>query len=259
MTITTHTKDKYRCAIPKAATAEKLSKSAYTGPGKRTIVNVIYFHTNFKFTAPLDLIATLFTSAACTYRIESYWTYEVCHGNYLKQYHEEREGKTSKVQEYYLGKWDKSKTEKLRERLAQAEKHNEKLKYKKIEGLMLPYVELEMSDGTLCDLNDNKPRTTKVLYVCFALGKNEVYSLKEVSTCNYEVVILSPGLCAHPNFKPQQVSENLIQCESLNYAPVKPKSAWSTKSDLVMVIELLVTGTAGGTAPNRLPFVLESF
>lgn len=143
-----------------------------------------------------------------------------------------------------MGKWELSKTEKLRARLAQAEKHNEKLKYMKIDGLMLPYLEQEMSDGTPCDLIDNKPRSTKVLYVCFAHGKNEVYSLKEVSTCNYEVVILAPGLCAHPNFKPQQVSENLIQCEPLGYAPVKPKSAWSTKSDLVMVNELQVTGTA---------------
>lgn len=196
------------------------------------------------------MIATLFTSAACTYRIETYWTYEVCHGNYIKQFHEEREGKVSKLQEYYLGKWDKSKTEKLRDRLAQAEKHNEKLKYKKIEGLMLPYLELEMSDGTLCDLIDNKPRTTKVLYVCFAQGKNEVYSLKEVSTCNYEVVILAPGLCAHPNFKPQQVSENLIECEPLNYAPVRPKSAWSTVNDLVMVIELQATVTAADRHPD---------
>lgn len=155
-----------------------------------------------------------------------------------------------------MGKWDKSKTEKLRDRLAQeAEKHNEKLKYKKIEGLMLPYLELEMSDGTLCDLIDNKPRTTKVLYVCFALGKNEVYSLKEVSTCNYEVVILSPGLCAHPNFKPQQVSENLIQCAPLNYAPVKPKSAWSSKSDLVMVNESQVTVIAEERNPHGFLFV----
>lgn len=157
-----------------------------------------------------------------------------------------------------MGKWDKSKTEKLRDRLAQAEKHNEKLKYKKIEGLMLPYLELEMSDGTLCDLIDNKPRTTKVLYVCYAHGKNEVFSLKEVSTCNYEVVILAPGLCAHPNFKPQQVSENQIHCAPLNYAPVKPKSAWSTKSDLVMVNELHATVTSVERHPHILFAPLHS-
>ena len=31
---------------------------------------------------------------------------------------------------------------------------NEKLKYKKIDGLNLPYFEVEMIDGTLCDLNN---------------------------------------------------------------------------------------------------------
>jgi endoplasmic reticulum lectin 1 len=31
---------------------------------------------------------------------------------------------------------------------------NEKLKYKKIDGLNLPYFEVEMIDGTVCDLNN---------------------------------------------------------------------------------------------------------
>lgn len=113
------------------------------------------------FLGPLDLVATLFSSSACSYRIESYWTYEVCHGNYIKQYHEERDKKISKVQEYYLGKWNKINTEKLREKLAEAERNDEKLKYKKIDGLRLPYLELEMTDGTQCDLINNKPRVTR--------------------------------------------------------------------------------------------------
>lgn len=173
---------------------------------------------------PLDLISTLFSSSSCSYRIESYWTYEVCHGNYIKQFHEEREGKTSKRQEYFLGKWDKQKTEKLREGLANAEKDGEKLKFKKIDGLSLPYLEFEMTDGTLCDLINNQPRITKVLYVCYAPGKNEIYSLKEVSTCNYEVIILTPTLCTHPSFKPTITAENNINCVPLDDSPNMPKS-----------------------------------
>lgn len=166
----------------------------------------------------------MFSSASCSYRIESYWTYEVCHGNYIKQFHEEREGKTSKRQEYFLGKWDKQKTDQLRETLAQAESDGEKLKFKKIDGLSLPYLEFEMTDGTSCDLINNQPRVTKVLYVCYALGKNEVYSLKEVSTCNYEVIILTPTLCAHPSFKPTVTAENNINCVPLDESPDMPKS-----------------------------------
>lgn len=90
----------------------------------------------------------LFNHATCSYRIESYWTYEVCHGKYIKQYHEERHEKTSKLQEYYLGKWDKQKTANLKARFEKDSDASDKLKYKKIDGLNLPYLELEMDSGT---------------------------------------------------------------------------------------------------------------
>lgn len=75
----------------------------------------------------------------------------------------------------------------------------------------------------MCDLN-NEPRTTKVVYVCYIHGKNEIYSLKESSTCNYEVIILTPTLCAHPTFKPQETGEQKIQCmPATEDTPKKPE------------------------------------
>lgn len=100
---------------------------------------------------------------------------------------------------------------------------NEKLKYKKIDGLQLPYFEIEMVDGTLCDINQ-EPRVTRVLYVCYAHGKNEIYSLKETSTCNYEFVVLTPNLCLHPKYKIQETKENAINCVPVDNAPKKPKA-----------------------------------
>lgn len=55
-------------------------------------------------------------------------------------------------------------------------------------------------DGTLCDLNE-KPRITRVLYVCYHSGKHEVYSFKETSICEYEAIVLSQLLCEHPKYK----------------------------------------------------------
>lgn len=80
-----------------------------------------------------------------------------------------------------------------------------------------------MVDGTLCDLN-NEHRVTKVHYVCYAHGKNEIYSLKETSSCNYEIVVLTPNLCLHPKYKIQETKENAINCVPLENAPKKPKS-----------------------------------
>jgi endoplasmic reticulum lectin 1 len=71
---------------------------------------------------------------------------------------------------------------------------------KKIDGLNMPYLQVNMSDGTLCDLN-GKPRLTRVLYVCYSHGKHDIFSLKETSTCEYEVIVLSPLLCQHPKYK----------------------------------------------------------
>lgn len=71
---------------------------------------------------------------------------------------------------------------------------------KKIDGVSMPYLEINMTDGTLCDLSQ-KPRVTKVLYVCYAHPKHEITSFKETSICEYEIIVLSPLLCKHPKYK----------------------------------------------------------
>lgn len=38
-------------------------------------------------------------------KVDTYWIYEICHGKHVRQYHNEREGKTQKEQEFFLGKW----------------------------------------------------------------------------------------------------------------------------------------------------------
>lgn len=73
-------------------------------------------------------------------------------------------------------------------------------RFKKIEGINLPYLEMNMTDGTMCDLT-GRPRHTSVLYVCYNHGKHDFYSLKEVSSCHYEVIIISSLLCLHPHYK----------------------------------------------------------
>lgn len=73
---------------------------------------------------------------------------------------------------------------------------NEKLKYKKDRRAPTDF-EVEMVEGTLCDLN-NEPRFKRV---CYAHAKHEIYSLKETLTCNYEFVVLTPNPCLHPKYE----------------------------------------------------------
>lgn len=205
--VTTSNKEKYECKIPELKSKESTSIEEYDGP------------------SPISLLKPLFSQKICSYRLESYWSYEVCHGRYIRQYHEEREGKQVKTQEYYLGHWNADKQAKL-----EATQLKEPFKTTLVERVKMASVEMVLDDGTVCDLS-GKPRLTRVYYVCYTHGKHEVYSFKETSTCEYEIIILSPLLCEHPHFKPKDVSENIIDCLPLDDAPKKPRSLLKMEVD----------------------------
>lgn len=214
VTISTSYKEKYKCMFQSSKQKEeKNEEKAGTEESKNL--------------SPLELLSALFTQSSCSYRLESYWTYEVCHGRHVRQYHENREGKKVKVQEFILGRWDKDNYEVLlnEQRLAEKENANKNktIPVKKIDGVKLPYFEITMSNGTKCDLNRNKPRQTKVVYVCYIHGKHEIFSFKEIATCVYEAIILSPLLCVHPKYKPQETGESQISCVPLEDNPRKPR------------------------------------
>ncbi|XP_031779980.1 endoplasmic reticulum lectin 1 isoform X1 [Nasonia vitripennis] len=214
-TITTANNEKYQCFIPETAKQEIAQEEVYTGPN------------------PIKFLTLLFNQNTCSYRIEPYWTYELCHGKYVQQYHEERDGKKVKIQKYELGRYDAAQIKKLSAEYDEHAKNpNRKteIPVKKIDGINMPYVEMEMTDGTMCDLN-NKPRSIKVLYVCYQHGKQEIYSIKETATCEYETVVLTPLLCRHPDYKPHDTGENKINCRPLDNAPKKPRSLMALEAE----------------------------
>ncbi|XP_030748881.1 endoplasmic reticulum lectin 1 [Sitophilus oryzae] len=216
ITVTSSMQEKYKCILPNIIEKEEKKEESYSGP------------------SPLELIVPLFSQGTCSYRLESYWTYEVCHGKYIRQYHEEREGKKVKLQEYILGKWDEAD---LVNNLRKSKLNRDDLlpdkiiPTKKIDNVNLPYYEVLMDNGTACDLNFNKPRLTKVIYVCYIHGKHEVYHLKETSTCVYEIIILTPLLCTHPKYKPKETGELKINCLPLNGALNQPYNLLKLKKD----------------------------
>lgn len=74
------------------------------------------------------------------------------------------------------------------------------IKTKKIEGMDIPYLQLNYTDGTVCELI-GMPRQINVLYMCTDHTKHDLYSIKEISTCHYEAIIFTPLLCTHPLYK----------------------------------------------------------
>ncbi|XP_040126609.1 endoplasmic reticulum lectin 1 isoform X2 [Ictidomys tridecemlineatus] len=78
--MTTAHKEKYKCILPLVTSGDEEEEKDYKGPN------------------PRELLEPLFKQSSCSYRIESYWTYEVCHGKHIRQYHEEKETGQSEKQ-----------------------------------------------------------------------------------------------------------------------------------------------------------------
>jgi len=88
-----------------------------------------------------------------------------------------------------------------------------------------------MTSGTICDLN-GLPRMARVQYVCYPSGKHEMYSFKETSTCEYEVMVLSPLLCSHPDYRPESANEQHINCKPADEGTAtKPQDLVKTEKE----------------------------
>ncbi|XP_029449287.1 endoplasmic reticulum lectin 1 isoform X2 [Rhinatrema bivittatum] len=207
--MTTIHKEKYKCLLPLLANENEEEQRDYKGP------------------TPRELLEPLFKQSSCSFRIESYWTYEVCHGKYIRQYHEEKEtGQKINSQEYYLGNMIKKSSSREADD-KQEEKKEETLKKiptKNIEGQKTPFYPVEMGNGTPCSLKQNQPRMSTVMYICHPEAKHEILSVTEITTCEYEVMILTPLLCTHPQYRFRASPVNDIFCQSLPGSPLRPRS-----------------------------------
>lgn len=125
---------------------------------------------------------------------------------------------------------------------------------RKIEGLSLPYLLITMDSGTLCDLN-GKPRSTRIYYVCYPAGKHEIFSFEESSTCEYEIVVLTPYLCQHPDYRfviiviyfrqhlinlysairAKESEENKIHCWAVDGSPKKPSALVEIETESLLL------------------------
>lgn len=205
--MTTSNNEKFQCLVPISYGDNNDMDDMYTGP------------------SAMNLLMPLFKKQTCNLRLESYWTYELCHGSHLKQYREEREGKSSRLHEYTLGVTSLEEMVELENRLDHELKINPKAEIPttKIEGKTMPYFMVNYTGGTTCDLT-GKPRVSHILFVCYEEGRHDIYSIKETYTCEYEIIILSPYLCQHPSYKPRDLPQNDLHCVPVSGGPMRPRN-----------------------------------
>ncbi|CAK9305101.1 unnamed protein product [Gordionus sp. m RMFG-2023] len=63
--------------------------------------------SEIKHESPITYMSKLFIQPICSFKIESFWIYEICHGKFFMQYHEEKIGNKIDKQEYILGYFPK--------------------------------------------------------------------------------------------------------------------------------------------------------
>uniref|UniRef100_A0A0N5AW47 PRKCSH domain-containing protein n=1 Tax=Syphacia muris TaxID=451379 RepID=A0A0N5AW47_9BILA len=153
---------------------------------KKEEAELAYKEKNYSKTTIEKIVSAGFYAKKCTKREFAWWTYEVCYGSVIKQYHVEVSGTISSA--VSLGFFAKNM-----DVPSFAPKQDRQL-----------YFEQQYSNGTICDLT-GKPRTATVRYYCEQLletGDSFIYEVDESSTCEYVISIKTGSLCKLPSFLP---------------------------------------------------------
>lgn len=207
VTLTTSDLKDYHCVVPEIQKQDQLNK-------------------NDPIIDPYSKIESLFKSKNCIYKLDSYWTYEICLNDYIRQFNGDILEKKH-TQEYYLGYFTAGNLENDRKAYnkfaSRLKSEGEKLPEIEYDGAKVHYINLTMSKGTICDLN-NKPRKTIIKFVCDKHEKPQLESIEETTSCEYEAVVSTNLLCDHPDFREKKETEVEINCfpESNNNQPIKP-------------------------------------
>ncbi|KAG5450432.1 Endoplasmic reticulum lectin 1 [Clonorchis sinensis] len=162
------------------------------------------------------ILEQLFEARPCSTRAEFYWSYELCHKNYVRQFHEELlPDKSSKTQEYFLGYHKKE--------VSAGSPHSASRPGILLGGSSYPYYVVKYVDGTPCDLTGER-RVTSVLYICLEDEDGRIIQVSEVESCQYQVVFATRYLCSHPAYRLPKRPVKPLSCAPREGAIAKPAS-----------------------------------
>lgn len=136
----------------------------------------------------------------CVYAHKGWWTYEICYGETITQYHVEHPETTDTSS---LGVFDGVATA-----AAVLPKVPFLNSQDRLPGLTMrvQYFALKYNGGTYCEgvrnaegVKKRVARTSTVQYACSPDGLEHVL-VREPSTCTYVITVYLPAMCAHPQF-----------------------------------------------------------
>jgi hypothetical protein len=134
----------------------------------------------------------------CLYQIfdGNYWAYEICAFKQVIQFHPNKKGEQNSKSQNVLGK--------------AAVKTISTIETEVVNGLGVNYLLQKWEGGSKCEIN-GQSRTCRVEYYCS--NEEKIASVREVSTCNYLVVVHTPRLCSELA-SAESLSLTTIHCTS---------------------------------------------
>lgn len=193
---------RYRCFLPPAQGSPDAGSS--DSSGDRTTGTSITTASQGSLAAqkkPTQLLEAL--AEHCYYQYEDWWSYEVCYGKHVRQYHKAGE---SVEAEYLLGVYDELEQPQDEDAI--------QVDTTDVSGGMR-YVSQLYSGGDTCELT-GEPRQAEVRFTCGVDGAGtRLASIQEPSSCRYIITISTPRLCKHAAFQEQPQAATPIRCHPL--------------------------------------------
>eukprot|EP00252_Welwitschia_mirabilis_P010644 TRINITY_DN2403_c0_g1_i2.p1 TRINITY_DN2403_c0_g1~~TRINITY_DN2403_c0_g1_i2.p1 ORF type:complete len:233 (+),score=48.06 TRINITY_DN2403_c0_g1_i2:237-935(+) len=167
-----------------------------------------------KIKTPDELVETL--KDQCLTRLEGWWSYEFCYKGKVRQVHLKDQ---KVVQEFILGVYDEKATEAIHQNSPDVSVQKDP----RSKTAAQRYHAHVYKNGTICDLT-NEPRETEVRFVCSQSNRALIQSVKEVSTCKYQLMVQCPALCRHPLFQEEKPTWYTINCNVISSRKVKDEN-----------------------------------
>jgi protein OS-9 len=159
----------------------------------------------------------------CSYRVEEWWTYELCYKKAARQYHTES-GKV--LDSYILGNFSDAHSNMITPAVDTEA------------GGDVKYVKQMYLGGDSCELTGGK-RSAEVRFVCGRAGQTVLSEIREPSSCSYVFIISTPRLCKHPAFQDKIPAASPIVCypaetQTGSCSTAEGKEACSTGEEATM-------------------------
>lgn len=171
MLMTTKFGQEYQCSLPESSFPPEHSESAQT---EEEAPNVL------KLLEPLR-------SAPCLTKTRNWWTYEICYGKSIKQFHVENGHPEGAI--IFLGLYESDFDWNNETNLEQFNKTGQQKYHSQI-----------YSHGSKCDIT-GVPRRAEVRYFCDEDSTDYVESVEEPETCSYVFTVHTSRVCAFPPLK----------------------------------------------------------